>query len=192
MKSFLDKINEIEKNKQFIPTVVKTNTNYATTASLGANQVASRLVDYLTNIVTVHTIRDFYANNPNSKLNLNDIYKISKNNFVCTPNQLNKIKDIIALGVNLEKEFEIRYNDLDVNGHANNGNYIVWALEPLSFGFKNNHRIKTLDMIYKKEAKYGEKIISQVEIKEDATTVHRLQNIEGEDLFLLECVWTKL
>ena len=107
MKSFLDKINEIEKNKQFIPTVVKTNTNYATTASLGANQVASRLVDYLTNIVTVHTIRDFYANNPNSKLNLNDIYKISKNNFVCTPNQLNKIKDIIALGVNFEKEFEI-------------------------------------------------------------------------------------
>ena len=94
--------------------------------------------------------------------------------------------------VDLEKEFEIRYNDLDVNGHANNGNYIVWALEPLSFGFKNNHRIKTLDMIYKKEAKYGEKIISQVEIKEDATTVHRLQNIEGEDLFLLECVWTKL
>ena len=44
----------------------------------------------------------------------------------------------------LEKEFEVRYNDLDVNGHANNGNYIVWAFEPLSFEFKNNHKIKTL------------------------------------------------
>lgn len=90
----------------------------------------------------------------------------------------------------LEKEFEVRYNDLDVNGHANNGNYIVWAFEPLSFEFKNSHKIKTIDMIYKKEAKFGEKLISQVEFKNENTTIHRLQNEEGEDLFLLECLWT--
>ena len=89
----------------------------------------------------------------------------------------------------LEKEFEVRYNDLDVNGHANNGNYIVWAFEPLSFEFKNSHRIKTIDMIYKKEAKFGEKLVSQVEFKDEKTTIHRLQNFEGEDLFLLECSW---
>ncbi len=89
----------------------------------------------------------------------------------------------------LEKEFEVRYNDLDVNGHANNGNYIVWAFEPLSFDFKNTHKIKTVDMIYKKEAKYGEKLVSQVEFKDEKTTLHRLQNLEGEDLFLLECCW---
>ena len=91
--------------------------------------------------------------------------------------------------VNLTKNFEVRYNDLDVNGHANNGNYIVWAFEPLSFDFKNSHRIKTLDMIYKKEARFGEKLISQIEFKDEKTTLHRLQNKEGEDLFLLECCW---
>ncbi len=89
----------------------------------------------------------------------------------------------------LEKEFEVRYNDLDVNGHANNGNYIVWAFEPLSFEFKNSHKIKTIDMIYKKEAKFGEKLVSQIEFKDEKTTIHRLQNLEGEDLFLLECNW---
>lgn len=89
----------------------------------------------------------------------------------------------------IEKEFEVRYNDLDVNGHANNGNYIVWAFEPLGFDFKNNHKIKTIDMVYKKEAKFSEKIISQVEFKDDLTTLHRLQNIDGEDLFLMECTW---
>ena len=89
----------------------------------------------------------------------------------------------------IEKEFEVRYNDLDVNGHANNGNYIVWALEPLSFEFKNTHKFKTLDMIYKKEAKFGEKLVSQIEFKDENTTIHRLQNAEGEDLFLLECCW---
>ena len=89
----------------------------------------------------------------------------------------------------IEKEFEVRYNDLDVNGHANNGNYIVWAFEPLSFEFKNTHTMKTVDMLFKKEARYGEKLISQVEFKDENTTVHRLQNTDGEDLFLLECVW---
>lgn len=89
----------------------------------------------------------------------------------------------------LEKGFEVRYNDIDVNGHANNGNYIVWAFEPLSFEFKNSHKIKTIDMFYKKEAKFGEKIISQIEFKNSNTTIHRLQNAEGEDLFLLECCW---
>ena len=98
-----------------------------------------------------------------------------------------KITTITAPSI--EKEFEVRYNDIDVNGHANNGNYIVWAFEPLSFEFKNSLKIKTIDMIYKKEAKFGEKIISQIEFKDSNTTIHRLQNAEGEDLFLLECCW---
>ena len=89
----------------------------------------------------------------------------------------------------LEKEYEVRYNDLDVNGHANNGNYIVWAFEPLSFDFKNSKKIKTIDMVFKKEARYGEKFISQIEFKGENITVHRLKNFEGEDLFLAECVW---
>lgn len=88
----------------------------------------------------------------------------------------------------LEKEFEVRYNDLDVNGHANNGNYIVWAFEPLDFNFKNTHKIKTIDMIYKKEARYGEPIISELEVIEN-TTIHRLKNQQNEDLCLIECSW---
>ena len=98
-----------------------------------------------------------------------------------------KIKSI--QNISLKKEFEVRYNDLDVNGHANNGNYIVWAFEPLTFDFKNTHRIKTLDMVYKKEAKFGETLISQIEFIDKNTTIHKLQNSEGEDLFQLQCVW---
>ena len=91
--------------------------------------------------------------------------------------------------IDAEKEFEVRYNDIDVNKHANNGNYIIWAFEPLSFEFKSTHKIKTLDMIYKKEIKLGEKLISQVEIKDD-TTIHLLKNSETkEDLCLIQCRW---
>ena len=88
-----------------------------------------------------------------------------------------------------EKEFEVRYNDLDVNGHANNGNYVVWAFEPLSFEFKNSHTIRNIDMIYKKEAKYGEKLVSQIEFIDDNISTHKLFNLAGEDLFLMQCEW---
>ena len=91
-----------------------------------------------------------------------------------------------------EKEFEVRYNDLDVNGHANNGNYVVWAFEPLNYEYKSNHKIKTIDMTFKKEAKFGEKLTSFVELKDDNTTIHSLKNQQGEELFQLQCVWQNL
>ena len=91
----------------------------------------------------------------------------------------------------LQREFEVRYNDIDVNGHANNGNYIVWAFEPLNFEFKNSHKIKTLDLVYKKEARYGEKITAKAEIC-DNITLHKLINQSGEDLCLIECKWENI
>ena len=97
-----------------------------------------------------------------------------------------KIKPLIE--IHNQKEFIVRYNDLDVNKHANNGNYITWALETLDYDFLTKHRINTLDMFFKKEAKYGEKIIAEVEIKDNITT-HRLKNIDNEELCLVECKW---
>lgn len=88
-----------------------------------------------------------------------------------------------------KKEFQVRYNDLDVNQHANNGNYIVWAFEPLEFEFKANRKIKTLDVVFKKESKFGDKIISEVEFLDDKTTVHRLRNSNDEDLCFFQVEW---
>lgn len=89
----------------------------------------------------------------------------------------------------LVKEFEVRYNDLDVNGHANNGNYIVWAFEPLPFDFKTNNKIKTIDMMFKKEAKCGEKLIVEVGFNDDKTTVHIIKNMHGDEICLVQCSW---
>ena len=92
--------------------------------------------------------------------------------------------------IDLSKEFEVRYNDLDVNGHANNGNYIIWALEPLSLEFKTTHKIKSMDMVFKKEVKYGEKITSIVEFISSDVSVHVIKDSANQDLYLLECRWT--
>lgn len=89
-----------------------------------------------------------------------------------------------------QKEFEVRYNDIDVNHHANNGNYIIWALEPLDCTFRTQHKLKTVDMFFKKEIKLGEKLVSSVQFLDEKTTVHVLSHAQTkEDLCLLCCTW---
>lgn len=87
------------------------------------------------------------------------------------------------------EDFTVRYNDLDKNGHANNGNYIIWAFEPIDAEFKNAHKIKTLDIVFKKEAKYNEKVVSQMSFADKSTTLHKISNTSGKDLCILKCVW---
>lgn len=89
----------------------------------------------------------------------------------------------------IEKTFEIRYDDLDVNKHVNNANYIVWAFEPLEFDFRRTHRLKTIDMVFKKEIKYGSKVLALTSISDNITT-HVLKNAEtGDELCLVQAEW---
>lgn len=93
--------------------------------------------------------------------------------------------------VDYEKTFEIRFDDIDVNQHVNNANYIIWAFEALPYEFKANHKLKTLDIVYKKEIAYGHNVISQVEMDEkNKTSTHALKNaVTGEDLCFVNAVW---
>lgn len=91
-----------------------------------------------------------------------------------------------------EKSYEIRFDDIDVNKHVNNANYIVWAFEALPYDFKSSYRLKTLDVIYKKEIAFGHKILSQAEINfADMTSVHVLKNaLTQEELCLIQAEWS--
>ena len=89
----------------------------------------------------------------------------------------------------IEKIFEVRFDDLDVNRHVNNANYIVWAIEPLDFEFRRSHKLKTVDMMFKKEITYGAKVLSEVAIN-DNTTIHAVKNAEtGDELCLIKAEW---
>jgi len=100
----------------------------------------------------------------------------------------NKIQPIEK--IDCEKKFEIRYDDLDVNKHANNSNYIIWALETLNFDFRAKNNIKTIDMLFKKEVGFDSVVASQVEIKNNITK-HRLYNLKtNEDLCLIQIEWS--
>lgn len=91
--------------------------------------------------------------------------------------------------IDLQKVFEVRFDDIDVNNHVNNANYIIWAFEPLGFDFRSKKKLKTLDIVFKKEIKYGNKILSQIEINENKTS-HVLKNADtNEDLCLISAKW---
>ena len=68
---------------------------------------------------------------------LTDNPKMTK--FVQGENDLKFDKIPAITRIDCEKRFEVRYNDIDVNMHANNANYIIWAMEPLSYDFKKDH-----------------------------------------------------
>ena len=109
--------------------------------------------------------------------------------FVRRENDLQFNKVIASEEFNLEKTFEIRYDDIDVNQHVNNGNYVVWAFETLPFQFRTSHKLKMLDIVYKKEIAFGHRVISQTQIEENIST-HVLKNeTTGEDLCFVNAVW---
>jgi len=93
--------------------------------------------------------------------------------------------------IDYEKTFEIRFDDIDVNQHVNNANYIVWAFEALPYEFKAQHKLKTLDITYKKEIVHGHSVISQVELNEETkTSTHVLKNATTQDeLCLVNAAW---
>ncbi len=91
--------------------------------------------------------------------------------------------------VDREKVFEIRYDDIDVNKHVNNANYLIWAFEPLDFEFRHLKKLKSLDIVFKKEIKYGNKVLSQIRVEENITN-HVLKNADnGEDLCMICANW---
>ncbi len=65
---------------------------------------------------------------------------------------------------NLEKKYQVRYEDLDMNGHVNNTVYISWAIDVLGLEFMNSHNIKNIDIYFKHEVKYGQNVISYANI----------------------------
>lgn len=113
------------------------------------------------------------------------------NQFIKNDNDLTyqKIKQLER--IDYEQMFNVRFDEMDVNQHANNANYISWALEPLDFEFRKDYKIKAIDMIFKKESKHGEKILSQVEKREDKT-FHIVKNFNTNEELCTVCIeWQK-
>lgn len=92
--------------------------------------------------------------------------------------------------VTLSKTFDVRFDDIDVNRHANNSNYIVWALETLPDDFRLKHWAKNIDIKYRKEVGLGASVRADVFVGENYTLHKILDCSNDEELCSLKIEWS--
>lgn len=94
------------------------------------------------------------------------------------PYQAQKVKHITKIeaptpideGISLnQKEYHVRYFDIDSNLHVNNAQYFDWLLDPLGAEFLHANEIKRLNIKYANEVRYGDEVTSYYQITENNT-----------------------
>lgn len=90
------------------------------------------------------------------------------------------------------KEFSVRFDDIDVNNHVNNAVYPLWASESTDSAYRLNHLPAELEICYKKEALYGEKV--EVRTKQnESESLHTIYDKEsGAALADCRIVWREI
>lgn len=96
--------------------------------------------------------------------------------------------------IDSEKEFNIRYSDIDTNMHVNNVKYAAWVLETVPLDIVKGYTLNKIIMTYEKETTYGEMIRVQTQIIENGNQivcVHRILDKEYKELNQAQTTWIK-
>ena len=84
--------------------------------------------------------------------------------------------------ISYTKEFTALYNDIDINSHVNNSKYIGWAHDTIPFDILKNTVTKELEIQYKQQVKYGEKVIVNVEETSPGNYLYSLIKTDGNNV----------
>lgn len=94
-----------------------------------------------------------------------------------------------------EKEFEVRYSDIDTNVHVNNVKYVAWAIETVPKNIVVDYSLKNIIVTYEKETTYGEKIkvLTAIDGEEgnSITYIHKIIDMDDNELTVLKSTWEK-
>ena len=87
------------------------------------------------------------------------------------------------------ERFLVRYDDIDRNDHVNNAIYSLWASESLIPEYRMGHEPARLDINFKKEGLFGEKILVRTQMDGDSS-LHSIQAVEdGRELARVRFEW---
>lgn len=104
--------------------------------------------------------------------------------------EIPKISPII--NKNVEKTFNVRYSDIDTNGHVNNVKYVSWAIETVPLEVVKNYLLRNINITYEKETTYGETIKVSTEVIEEENRIickHIIIDKEGKRLTTAQTIW---
>ena len=75
---------------------------------------------------------------------------------------------------------QVRFTDLDINGHMNNCRYLDWTWDLLPSEFHQQRRLQGFTLGYLSEAREGETLLQQFETGDDGVVRLEIQRQEGE------------
>ena len=91
--------------------------------------------------------------------------------------------------VNFTKEFEVRFDDIDINNHVNNAIYLLWASETIGNDFRLNNAPCEIEISFKKECHYGETVIVSTELKKQTSTHIINSKLDDRELARVKINW---
>ena len=80
-----------------------------------------------------------------------------------------------------------------MNRHVNSVHYLSWGLETIPIEFRKEHLLTDVEINYRAECRYGEKIISRTEMKNEngaAVFIHQLfKENSGREITRMRSIW---
>jgi len=92
----------------------------------------------------------------------------------------------------VEKQFGVRYRDLDINQHVNNVSYIEWLLECISGSFEKGRSLSELEVNFLGEALFGDRVMARCchQDKKGMRFAHDvLRETDGRELIRARTSW---
>jgi len=88
------------------------------------------------------------------------------------------------------KNYEVNWHDLDFNMHLNNTLYIQWMLETVEDSILQGGYLQELEILFRMEAVWKEKITSELQQLDTQTFLHRLlRNADQKELATMRTQW---
>ena len=83
-------------------------------------------------------------------------------------------------GSEAARSLTVSYSDIDYNGHTNSMQYLQWMLDSCPVETLYERIISRLEIIYMKEALYGEPVSVHLEEMEDGSTLFAARGSQGD------------
>lgn len=84
-----------------------------------------------------------------------------------------------------------RFDDVDVNQHINNAVYAVWATESVGYVYRNQHKLKRLELNFKKEISPDTPEIAVDVMIDGLTSHHKIKTGDTVHADVI-CTWTEM
>lgn len=119
-----------------------------------------------------------------------EVYGVTAKTAIADP--FNELPTMTA--VDGSTRFHVRRSDIDTNRHVNNTRYVEWMIEGIPEDLAREYQLTELEVIYKKETRYGMDIFSECQNvrREQPEYLHRILDENREtELALGRTVWKK-